>query len=76
LKTKFAAHSFVDNQMVELENEAAQYKSPNEGSENVGSLDLYESPSPLNLCALRGNEHQVPMTQIMFWNIQYMIIRN
>jgi hypothetical protein len=35
LKTKFDAHLFVDNQMAELENEASQYESPNEGSENT-----------------------------------------
>jgi hypothetical protein len=34
--------------MVGLANEAIQYESPNEGSENVGCSDLYESPSPLN----------------------------
>jgi hypothetical protein len=45
---------FVNNQMVKLENEATQYKSPNEGSGNVGGLDSYESHSPLHPpCAKR-----------------------
>jgi hypothetical protein len=44
LKTKFDAHPFVDNQMVDLENEATQYESPNEGSGNAGGSDMYESP--------------------------------
>jgi hypothetical protein len=40
--------------MRELGNEATQYESPNEGSRNAGSLDLYESPSPLHPpCAKR-----------------------
>jgi hypothetical protein len=34
--------------MADLENEAAQYEPPNEGSRNVGGLALYESPSPLH----------------------------
>jgi hypothetical protein len=39
---------------MELENEAAQYKSPNEGSGNAGSSDSYKSPSPPHpLCAKR-----------------------
>jgi hypothetical protein len=37
---------FVDNQMVEPENEATQYESPNEGSRNAECLDSYKSPSP------------------------------
>jgi hypothetical protein len=45
LKTKVEPHLFVDNQMVELENEVTQYESPNEGSRNEGSSNLYESPS-------------------------------
>jgi hypothetical protein len=48
LKTKFDAHPFVDNQMAELENEATQYESPNEGSKNAGGSDSYESPSPFH----------------------------
>jgi hypothetical protein len=48
LKTKFDAHPFVDIQMTDLENEATQYESPNEGSENAGGSYLYESPSPLH----------------------------
>jgi hypothetical protein len=37
--------------MVELENQATQYESPNEGSRNAGGSDSYESPSPLHpLC--------------------------
>jgi hypothetical protein len=41
----------VDNQITDLENEATQYESPNEGSGNVGGSDLYESTSPLHpLC--------------------------
>jgi hypothetical protein len=40
--------------MVELENEATQYESPNEGSGNPGGLDSYNSPSPFHpLCAKR-----------------------
>jgi hypothetical protein len=54
LKTKFDAHPFVDNQMMDLENEVTQYESPNEGSENVGGSDLSKSPSPLHpLCGKR-----------------------
>jgi hypothetical protein len=54
LKTKFDAHPFVDNQTMDLENEATQYESPNEGSGNAGGSDLYESPSPLHpLCGKR-----------------------
>jgi hypothetical protein len=34
--------------MADLENEATQYESPNEGSGNVEGSDLYESPSPLH----------------------------
>jgi hypothetical protein len=34
--------------MADLENEATQYESPDEGSRNAGGLDLYESPSPLH----------------------------
>jgi hypothetical protein len=34
--------------MVDLENEATQYESPNEGSGNAGGSDMYESPSPLH----------------------------
>jgi hypothetical protein len=34
--------------MVDLENEATQYESPNEGNENAGGSDLYESPSPIH----------------------------
>jgi hypothetical protein len=34
--------------MVDLENEATQYESPNEGSGNAGGLNLYESPSPIH----------------------------
>jgi hypothetical protein len=48
LKTKFDAHSFVDNQMVDLENEVTQYESPNKKSGKAGGSDLYESPSPLH----------------------------
>jgi hypothetical protein len=48
LKTKFDAHPFVDNQMVDLENEATQYESPNERSGNAEGSDLYESSSPLH----------------------------
>jgi hypothetical protein len=48
LKTKFDAHLFFDNQMANLENEATQYESPNEGSGNAGGSDLYESASPLH----------------------------
>jgi hypothetical protein len=48
LKTKFDAHQFVDNQMVDLQNEATQYESPKEGSGNAGGSDLYEPPSPLH----------------------------
>jgi hypothetical protein len=40
--------------MVDLEKEANQYESLNEGSENAGSSDSYESPSPLQPpCAKR-----------------------
>jgi hypothetical protein len=39
---------FVNNYMVEHENEVVQYESPNEGSRNAASSDLYESPSPLH----------------------------
>jgi hypothetical protein len=54
LKIKFDAHPFVDNQMVDLENEVTQYESPNKGSGNVGGSDLYNSPSPLHPpCAKR-----------------------
>jgi hypothetical protein len=54
LKIKFDAHPFVNNHMAELENEATQYESPNEGSRNVGSSGSYESPSPLQpSCAKR-----------------------
>jgi hypothetical protein len=48
LKTKIEAHLFVDNQMSDLENEATQYESPNEGSGNAGGSDEYESASPLH----------------------------
>jgi hypothetical protein len=48
LKTKFDSHPFVDNQMLDLENEVIQYESPNEGSRNAGGSDEYESPSPLH----------------------------
>jgi hypothetical protein len=48
LKTKFDAHSFIDNQMAELENEATQYEPPNKGSRNARGSDSYESPSPLH----------------------------
>jgi hypothetical protein len=48
LKTKFDAHMFVDNQMSDLENEATQYESPNEESENARGSDEYKSPSPLH----------------------------
>jgi hypothetical protein len=34
--------------MVDLENEATQYESPNERSGNAGGSGLYESPSPLH----------------------------
>jgi hypothetical protein len=34
--------------MVDLENEATQYESPNEVSGNAGGLNLYESPSPIH----------------------------
>jgi hypothetical protein len=34
--------------MMDLENETTQYESPNEGSGNVGGLDLYESTSPIH----------------------------
>jgi hypothetical protein len=39
LKAKFDAHPFIDNQMLDLENEATQYESPNEGSGNAGGSD-------------------------------------
>jgi hypothetical protein len=40
--------------MVEPKNEATQYESPNEGSENAGSSNSYKSPSPPQpLCAKR-----------------------
>jgi hypothetical protein len=40
--------------MSELENEATQYESSNEGSGNARGSDLYKSPSPLHpLCAKR-----------------------
>jgi hypothetical protein len=40
--------------MADLENEATQYDSPNEGSGNAGGSDLYESPSPIHpLCGKR-----------------------
>jgi hypothetical protein len=48
LKTEFDAHPFVDNQMVDLENEVTQYESPNERSGNAGGSELYECPSPLH----------------------------
>jgi hypothetical protein len=48
LKTKFDAHPFIDNQMVDFEIEATQYESPNEESGNAGGSNLYESPSPLH----------------------------
>jgi hypothetical protein len=48
LKTKFNTHPFVDNLMSNLENEATQYESRNEGSGNVGDSDEYESPSPFH----------------------------
>jgi hypothetical protein len=54
--------------MVEPENQVTQYGSPNEESENEGSLDSYESPSPVNLCALKGNEHRALWTRITFHN--------
>jgi hypothetical protein len=54
LKTKFDAHLFVDNQMADLENEAIQYESPNEGRGNARGSNLYESPSHLHpLCVRR-----------------------
>jgi hypothetical protein len=54
LKIKFDVNPFVDNEMVDLENEATQYDSPNEGSGNAGGSNLYKSPSPLHpLCAKR-----------------------
>jgi hypothetical protein len=53
LKTKFDAHPFVDNQMVDLENEATQYESPNEGSGNAGGSDMYESPPLHPPCSKR-----------------------
>jgi hypothetical protein len=54
LKTKIDVHLFADNQMADLENKANEYESPNEGGGNVGSLDLYKSPSPLQpLCTKR-----------------------
>jgi hypothetical protein len=43
--------------MADLENEATQYESPNEGSGNAGGSDLYESPSPLHpSCGKRQRE--------------------
>jgi hypothetical protein len=48
LKIKFDTHPFIDNQMVDLDNEATQYESPNKKSGNVGGSDLYESPSPIH----------------------------
>jgi hypothetical protein len=40
--------------MAELENEANQYESPNEGSGNAGGSDSYKSPSPCHPpCAKR-----------------------
>jgi hypothetical protein len=54
LKTKFDTHPFVDNQMADLENEATQYESLDEGSRNAGGSDLYKSPSPPHpLCGQR-----------------------
>jgi hypothetical protein len=61
LKTKFDAHSFVDNQMVDLEIEVTQYESPNEGSGNAGGSELYESPSPL--CSLCGKRQRASGTE-------------
>jgi hypothetical protein len=52
--------------MANLENEATQYESPNEGSGNAGGSDLYKSPSPIILRAVKGNEHQALRSQIMF----------
>jgi hypothetical protein len=34
--------------MSDLENEATQYESPNEGSRNARGSNEYESPSPLH----------------------------
>jgi hypothetical protein len=76
LKTKFDAHPFANNQMADLENEATQYEFPNEGRGNVGGLDLYESPSPFILRAVKDNEHQAPKTQMMFHDNRYTIIGN
>jgi hypothetical protein len=57
VKIKFDAHPFVDNQMVDPENEATQYESPNERTGKVGGSDLYESPSPLHPpCGKRQRE--------------------
>jgi hypothetical protein len=54
LKIKFDAYPFVENQMMELENEVTQYESPNEGNENARGSDLYKSPSRLHPpCAKR-----------------------
>jgi hypothetical protein len=40
--------------MAEPKNQTTQYESPNEGSKNEGTSELYESPSPLQpLCAKR-----------------------
>jgi hypothetical protein len=53
---KFDAHPFVNNQMVDLENEANQYVSPNEGSGNAGSSNSYECPSPLQPLCTKGQQ--------------------
>jgi hypothetical protein len=76
LKIKFDTYAFVDNQMVGPENEVTQYEPPNEGSKNVGGSDLYDSPSPFILRAIKGNEHLAPRTQITFPNNHHMIIGN
>jgi hypothetical protein len=74
LKIKFDAYPFVENQMMELENEVTQYESPNEGNENArGCTNLLHA---FILHALKGNEHQAPRTQVMFWNNWYTIIEN
>jgi hypothetical protein len=47
-ENKIDAHPFVNNQMTDLENEATQYESLNEGSGNAGGSNLYQSPSLLH----------------------------
>jgi hypothetical protein len=57
--------------MVDLENEATQYESPNEGSENAGGSDLYESPSPLH--CLCGKRQRASVTKDLDYILEQLV---